>query len=572
MTAPRAVDPLELQTFWSRLLSIVDQQAAALIRTSFTPAVSECGDLSACVFDARGYMLAQAVTGTPGHINSMARCVMKLLEAFPPGSLDPGDVIVTNDPWLTSGHHYDITVVTPAFRNGRLIAFFGSICHTADFGGRPYGPDGVDVYEEGLEIPFLKLFRRGKPNEELFQIIHANVRNPEHVIGDLYAQVSGNAVGADRLAEFLDRAGLDDIDALSDELIARSERGMRDAISIVPDGTYRYATDADGYDEPIHLAIEVQVDGDQMHVDYAGTSPQVPQAINVVMNYTEAYTTFGVKCALAPDIPNNEGSFRPISVVAEPGSILNCLRPAPVAARHLMGHFLPGMVLGALAPVLGERAMAEGSAALWSTNVHGTGLDGNRFSLLSFLTGGTGARAALDGLSATSFPSGVSGMPVEVFETRSPLVIRRRELRPDSGGAGQFRGGLGYRVVYSGTRLERPYRLSPFTDRIHDRAPGLFGGLAGAPGSFGYAQGTPLDGKRTIEAGPHEEISLETPGGGGFGNPRDRDPEAVLNDVRQGFVTRVEAARTYGVAITDQGEIDGGETRRLRAMTSSPDT
>jgi N-methylhydantoinase B len=571
MAASGTVDPLELQTFWSRLMSIVDQQAAALIRTSFTPAVSECGDLSACVFDARGYMLAQAVTGTPGHINSMARCVMHLLEAYPPDTLEPGDVIITNDPWLTSGHHYDVTVITPAFREGRLIAFFGSICHTADFGGRPYGPDGIDVYEEGLEIPFLKLFKRGEPNDELIRIIHANVRNPEHVIGDLYAQVSGNAVGADRLSEYMDRAGLNDIDALSDELITRSERGMREAIAAVPDGTYRYETDADGYDQPIHLAVHVSVDGDQMVVDYAGTSPQVKQAINVVMNYTEAYTTFGVKCALAPDIPNNEGSFRPITVLAESGSILNCLRPAPVAARHLMGHFLPGMVLGALAPVLGERAMAEGAASLWSTNVHGADLDGSRFSLLSFLTGGTGARAGLDGLSATSFPSGVSGMPVEVFETRSPLVIRSRELRPDSGGPGRYRGGLGYRIVYSGNRLNGSYRLSPFTDRIKGAAPGLFGGQAGASGRFGRADGTPLEGKRTIDVGPDEDIALETPGGGGLGNPRDRDPAAVLLDIRNGYVTREAAERSYGVVITDEGELDDSATERLRTPPADPD-
>ena len=565
MNHSSTVDPLQLQTFWSRLLSIVDQQAAALIRTSFTPAVSECGDLSACVFDARGYMLAQAITGTPGHINSMARCVSHLLEVFPPETLEPGDVLVTNDPWLTSGHHYDITVVTPMFRHGRLVAFFGSICHTADFGGRPYGPDGADVYEEGLEIPVLKLFKRGEPNEELVRVIHANVRSPDQVIGDLYAQVAGNAVGAERLGEFMDRAGLDDLIQLGDELIARSERGMREAISALPDGTFRYQTEADGFDEPIHLAITVRVEGDHLSVDYGGTSAQVAQAINVVMNYTEAYTTFGVKCALAPEVPNNEGSFRAVTVTAERGSILNCIRPAPVAARHLMGHFLPGMVLGALAPVLGDRAMAEGAAALWSTNVHGTSPGGQRFSLLSFLTGGTGARAGLDGLSSTSFPSGVAGMPVEVFESRSPLVMLQRELRADSGGPGRFRGGLGYRVVYSGLRLQTAYRLSPFTDRIRQTAPGLAGGLPGAPGYFGRADGTELDGKRTVEVGAHELIAVETPGGGGFGPPIERDPDAVRNDVRSGFVTIGEAAARYGVVIDGEHEVDWEETKRLRS-------
>jgi N-methylhydantoinase B len=564
MSSDTTVDPLLLQTFWSRLLSIVDQQAAALIRTSFTPAVSECGDLSACVFDARGYMLAQAVTGTPGHINSMARCVSHLLRVCPPDTLEPGDVLVTNDPWLTSGHHYDITIVTPMFRADRLVAFFGSICHTADFGGRPYGPDGADVYEEGLEVPVMKLFKRGVPNEELLRIVHANVRTPEQVVGDLYAQVAGNAVGADRLASFMDRMGLSDLTDLADELIGRSERGMRDAISALPDGTYRYETTADGYEEPIHLAIAVRVEGDHLAADYNGSSPQVAQAINVVMNYTEAYTTFGVKCALAPDIPNNEGSFRAVSVTAPEGSILNCLRPAPVAARHLMGHFLPGMVLGALAPVLDQRAMAEGAAALWSTNVHGRDQRGARFSLLSFLTGGTGARAGLDGLSSTAFPSGVAGMPVEVFESRSPLVMLERDLRRDSGGAGRFRGGLGYRVVYSGLRLREPYQLSPFTDRIREQASGLDGGLPGATGYFAFADGRPLDGKRTIVLGPEDVVALATPGGGGFGSPFERDPEAVLKDVCSRLVSVEQAAATYGVAIGSDGEVNWDETHRLR--------
>ena len=568
MSSDAKVDPLLLQTFWSRLLSIVDQQAAALIRTSFTPAVSECGDLSACVFDARGYMLAQAVTGTPGHINSMARCVSHLLRVFPADALEPGDVLVTNDPWLTSGHHYDITVVTPMFHGDRLVAFFGSICHTADFGGRPYGPDGADVYEEGLEVPVMKLFKRGVPNEELLRIVHANVRTPEQVVGDLYAQVAGNAVGADRLAAFMDRMGLSDLTELADELIGRSERGMRDAISALPDGTYRHETTADGYAEPIHLAITVRVDGDHLTADYDGSSPQVAQAINVVMNYTEAYTTFGVKCAIAPDIPNNEGSFRAVSVTAPEGSILNCRRPAPVAARHLMGHFLPGMVLGALAPVLDQRAMAEGAAALWSTNVHGKDERGARFSLLSFLTGGTGARAGFDGLSCTAFPSGVAGMPVEVFESRSPLLMLERELRPDSGGAGCFRGGLGYRVVYSGHRLRDSYQLSPFADRIREEAPGLAGGLPGATGYFAFADGRPLDGKRTIVLAPEDVVVLATPGGGGFGSPFERDPEGVLKDVRSRLVSVEQATTRYGVAIGSDGELNWHETHRLR---SSPD-
>jgi N-methylhydantoinase B len=558
-------DPLVLETFWSRLISTVDQQAAALIRTSFTPSVAECGDLSACVFDPRGFMLAQAVTGTPGHINSMARCIGHVLREYPADALEPGDVIITNDPWLTSGHHYDITIITPVFQGQKLVAFFGNICHTADIGGRPYGPDAIDSYEEGLDIPILKLFQAGKPNNDLFRIIRSNVRAPEEVIGDLYSQVAGDAVGAQRLLEFMDEYHLDSIVPLADELIARSERAMRDSIAALPDGVYRYQTLTDGFDAPILLALTITIAGDHITADYTGTSPEVKEAINVVMNYTEAYTTFGLKCALAPDVPNNEGSFRAVHVTAPEGSVLNCRHPAPTAARHLLGHFIPGMVLGALAPIVPDFAMAEGMAGLWSTNVHGYDAHGNRFSLLSFLSGGTGARRHLDGLNSTAFPSGVAGIPTEVFENRSPLVILERELRQDSGGPGRQRGGLGQRIVYSGMRLTEPYRLSPFTDRVHNPAPGLEGGQPGAPGQFELVDGTPLHPKRTVLLPPAAQLVLGLPGGGGFGPSSDRDPQLVAEDVLDGLVSPDGAADSYAVVLLGDGTVDALETESLRA-------
>jgi len=559
------MDPLLVQAFWARLTTIVEQQAAALIRTSFTPAVSECGDLSACVFDPRGRMIAQAVTGTPGHINSMAHCVRDMLALYPAETLRPGDVLITNDPWLTSGHHYDVTVVTPVFIGPKLVAMFGSICHTADFGGRPYGPDGVDVYEEGLEVPVLKLLDGGATNEQLLQIIRANVRSPEQVLGDIFSQVAGNAVGARQLLDFMEEAELVTIEPLADEIIARTEKAMRAAIEALPDGTYRYMTQADGFDEPVTLSMAIRVENDHLVVDYDGTSPQVKQAINVVMNYTEAYTTFGVKCALAPEVPNNEGSFRAVEVHAPRGSILNCDRPAPVAARHLMGHFLPGLVLAALAPVMPDRAMAEGAAALWSTNVHGRTTAGEPFSLLSFMTGGTGARAGLDGLSTTAFPSGVSGIPVEVFENRCPLVILERALSTDSGGPGQLRGGLGQRLRMAAPSLSEPYRLSLFADRIHHPAPGLAGGGAGRPGDARLADGRTLDPKRTVEIMPGDEVILVTPGGGGLGKAEERDPVAVAEDALDGVISPEAAERIYRVVLRANGTVDVDATTRLRS-------
>ncbi len=568
MASDAPFDPLMLETFWSRLISTVEQQAVALIRTSFTPAVAESGDLSACVFDPRGYMLAQAVTGTPGHINSMARCIRHVLDVYPAETLEPGDVIITNDPWLTSGHHYDVTIVTPIFRNDTLVAFFGNICHTADIGGRPYSADGLDTYEEGLHLPILKFMKAGKPNEDVHRIIMTNVRSPEEVMGDFYSQMAGDVVGGQRLLEFMDEYGLESIVPLADELIGRSERAMRDAIREIPDGVYRYETDTDGFDEPIHLALAIIVDGDHITADYAGTSPQVRQAINVVYNYTEAYTTFGLKCALAPDVPNNEGSFRAVTVKAPEGSVLNCLHPAPTAARHLLGHFLAGMILAALAPVLPERAMAEGMAGLWQTNVFGDGPDGNRFTLLSFLSGGTGARRGLDGLNSTAFPSGVSGIPTEVFENRCPLVILEREFRQDSGGPGTYRGGLGHRLIYSGVRLSSDYYVLPFTDRVRHPAPGVDGGQAGAPGIFELTDGTRPHPKRSLWLTPEQRLIIGLPGGGGIGSPRERDAEAVRQDVLDGFVSERAAREVYGVAITADGEVDAKETARLRQVSA----
>jgi N-methylhydantoinase B len=541
------IDPLTLEVFWSRLISVVNEQAAALVRTSFSPPVAEAGDLSACVFDARGYLLAQAVTGTPGHINSMANCMQHFLAAFPRESIRPGDVWVTNDPWKTSGHLLDLTVMTPVFHHDKLVAFFGNICHVADIGGHVFSADARELFEEGLFIPIARLFREGQPNEELFEIIQNNVRAPKEVTAELYSMSAANEVGAARLREFMDEQSLRTIEPLADEIIERSDRAMRDAIARLPDGTYQNHAMTDGYDEPIRLEVRVDVTGDAIHVDFAGTSPESRRGINVVLNYTHAYATFALKALLAPDVPNNEGSFRSLTVSAPEGSILNCRRPAPVAARHILGHFLPGLIFGALAEVVPDRIMAEGSANLWNTQFHGFNADGSRFNLLFFNAGGTGARSGLDGLSSTAFPSGISGTPVEIIENRSPLVVLEKSLRVNSGGAGEFRGGLGHRLVIAGLRTNRPYSFSPFFDRIQDPARGLRGGQAGAPGNYflRHADGTierPKP-KATIYPEPTTELWIELPGGGGLGDPATRKPELIEADTRAGFVSHANPDR-----------------------------
>jgi len=540
--------------FWSRLVSVVNEQATALIRTSFSPPVAEAGDLSACVFDARGNLLAQAVTGTPGHINSMANCIRHFLAAFPPETIRPGDVWITNDPWKTSGHLLDITIITPTFHRGSLVAFFGNICHVADIGGRVFSADARELFEEGLFIPITRLFVEGKPNEELLRIIQSNIRAPNEVTAELYSMAAANDVGAARLIEFMDEFGMTTIEPLADEIIDRSDRAMRRAIAQLPDGSYENSAMTDGYEGPIRIQVRVDVQGESVHVDFSGTSPESRYGINVVLNYTQAYATFALKALLAPDVPNNEGSFRSLTVTAPEGCILHCRPPAPVAARHILGHFLPALIFGALAEVVPDRTMAEGSANLWNTQFHGSNRDGSRFNLLFFNAGGTGARTGLDGLTSTAFPSGISGTPVEIIENRSPLVVLEKSLRVDSGGAGRFRGGLGHRLVIAGLRTDRPYSFSPFFDRIQFPARGLRGGLAGAAGNYflKHADGSieRPNPKATVYPEPTTELWIELPGGGGLGNARERPAKAVAADVQAGLVSPARALADYGTDVS----------------------
>lgn len=515
-------------------MAAADEQAAALRRTSFTPIVRDSGDLSAAVFDADGVMLAQAVTGTPGHINSLAASMRHLLAANP--EPEPGDVMITNDPWLSSGQLNDFTIVTAVHVAERLAGFVGSTCHAVDVGGRGLSADAAEVYEEGLRVPPTRLYAAGEHNRELARLIEANVRVPELVMGDLHAQVVGNDVGAARVRELIEGLELGDLAWLSAQVTGRSERRLRQAIAKLPDGVCRAEVNSDGIDEPITVRCAVEVRGEELVIDYEGSSPQSPRGINVVKNYTDAYTTYAVKLALAPDVPHNDGTFRPIEVRAPEGSILNARFPAAVAARHVVGQFLPFAVMEALAQVAPASAMAQGSGSIWLTTVRGVA-DGERFVAVSFASGGMGARPERDGLSTTSFPSGIATTPVEVLEASAPLVVEEKALRPDSGGPGRHRGGLGQRIRLS-VRAERESVVSCLGDRLRHPAPGMGGGGAGAPGGFQVA-GEPVDDpKFSHTVPPGAEIVLDLPGGGGFGPPGERAPELIEADVREGLVTR----------------------------------
>ena len=553
-----AFDPIILEVLWNRLLSVANEQQVALMRTAFSTIVRESQDLACGVFDTRGQMIAQSLTGTPGHINPMATGVRHLLKVYPPATLRPGDVVITNDPWLTAGQINDFTVLTPVFKNETIVGYFANCCHAADVGGHILSAEAHEVYEEGLRVPVTKLFDRGEPNHELLKIIRANVRTPDETVGDLYAQASCNAVGGRSLLQMMDEFGLASIDPLADEIIARSERAMRDAIRKLPKGRYENEVWSDGFEEPIRIRVAVTIADEDIYIDFAGSSPQSRRGINVVLNYTHGYASFAMKAAISPEVPHNEGAFRPVHVSAPRGSILNCVEPAAVASRHLVGHFLPGAIFGALAPALPGRLMAGSADPIWLSVWRGTWPDsgpnsGNPFMTTVFQVGGMGARASKDGLNTTGFPSGVAGVPAEVIETLAPLVQHQRQLRTDSGGAGQQRGGLG-QATEIGCRGQGPWSISAMIDRTLFAAQGLEGGQPGASSEFFMDADQPLKPKTVIWFDPATRVHLNPPGGGGYGDPRTRDPERVLDDVVNGYVSIEGAARDYGVVVRYQGE------------------
>ncbi len=550
------IDPIALEVLWSRLLSVTNEQQAALMRTAFSTVVRESQDLACGVFDTLGNMVAQSETGTPGHINAMATCMRHFMAAYPEDTLEQGDVLITNDPWMTAGQINDITLVTPIFRDGRVVAYFANTCHMVDIGGRILSAEAREVYEEGIYIPIMKLFQRGQRNEELFKILKANVRTPREVEGDLYAMASCNDVGGAQLLEFMQEFSLDSIDPLSEAIIDRSERATRAAIERLPDGVYENEMYSDGFPDPVLLKATVSIDGSNLTVDHAGSSPQSGFGINVVMNYTHAYTSFAVKCAISPEVPHNEGSFRPVHVAAPPGCILNALHPAPVAARHLIGHFLPGLIFGALARAMPDRLMADGAASIWITMFRGAKPPtADPYTFMLFQCGGTGARPTKDGLNNVGFPSGVAGVPAEVLESLTGLVMERREVRPDSGGPGQFRGGCGQFTSFV-DRSGQTWSMSGMYDRLKFPAQGLLGGGSGQPGTFSLSDGRTANPKELLFHPSTTRVDTALPGGGGYGDPFQRDPAAVLDDVLNGYVTIEAAARDYGVVVRSSKRSD----------------
>jgi N-methylhydantoinase B len=548
MSDANALGAIQLQIIWDRLLAIVEEQAQTLIRTAFSTTVREAGDLSAGVFDTRGRMLAQAITGTPGHVNAMAASVAFFLQKVPQSTLRPGDVLLTNDPWYGTGHLNDFTVVTPVFRNETLIALFASTSHIADVGGLGFGPDGRQVFEEGINIPISHLFHQGTVDETLLGILRANVRDPLAAEGDLYSLTACNRSGANSLLGLVEEFGEQPFQDVGKLIIENSRAAMLRDIRELPHGSWKNRMRVDGYDDPVDLVCSVTIGDDGIDVDFEGTSPVCPHGVNVPLTYTQAYASFGVRCVIGNDVPNNAGSLAAVRVSAPAGCILNAPRPAAVSARHAIGQMLPDVVLGCLHEPLGGEVPAEGASCLFGPVFLGgrgviPGSNTEPFVINAFYAGGTGGRPGKDGLSCTAFPSGVRSTPVEITENAAPLIIWRKEYRADSAGSGRYRGGLGQIIEFAHAGGEA-FAVSKMFDRVRHPPRGRDGGGAGAAARVYVSNGDALRGmgREVIPAG--QSMVLETAGGGGRGNPAERDRQASDRDRQNGLVSGDTADRS----------------------------
>ena len=565
---------IEMQVMWNRLLSVVDEQAQALMHTAFSPIVRECGDISAGVFDTNGRMLAQAVTGTPGHINTMAESVKFFLGAFPLETMRPGDTYLTNDPWIGSGHLNDFVLVQPTFLRGKPVGLVSCTSHLIDLGGLGMGPDGSDVFDEGLLIPPIRLIDAGNINETLMTMIKANSRAPFQNEGDVYALIACCDVASDRLGSMMDEFGIDSLDPMSSYIREVSLRATQEAIRDAPSGQYESRMMIDGYDFEIELVATMHIGDDHIRVDFDGSSGCSQFGINVPLNYATAYSVFGMRCIFAPEVPNNAGSLAPFQISAPEGCILNAPRPAPVAQRHIIGQLTPDLVLGCLRQALPGKIPSEGSSCMYDLPLR-SAFDTDRrrnstpFAVELTHNGGTGARPSKDGLSATAFPSGVFGSQVEISESIAPLLIRRRELRPDSGGAGKYRGGLG-QIIEVESREGAPFNLFASVDRVKYPARGSKQGLDGACGHIALESGQVFNGKGKQLIPPGEVLIFQTPGGGGYGAPSTRSIKNVMADLSTGLVSPESAERDYGVVLDREGNVDRVSTRNKRKqMTRS---
>jgi N-methylhydantoinase B len=537
-------DPITLGILWDRLISITDQVVATLVKTSFSTIVRESYDLSCVLFDANGQSLAQGSYSAPSFTSTAPQTVRHMLDKYPPEALQPGDVVITNDPWMGTGHLFDVNVLRPVFRGTKLVGYTFSITHLPDIGGLGWSIISTEVYEEGLRLPICKLVKAGQLNEELIDLIRINVRTPDMTIGALMANVSCTEVGGRLLLEFMDEYGIDDLAPLSDAIISQSENAMREKIREMPDGQYSYELKVDGVADDITIVCQVTVSGDSIHVDFDGTGPSIRLGVNTPFCYTHGMACYTIKCLTTANIPNNEGSFRPITVSAPEGCILNTMSPSPTAGRHIHGHFVTPAIFGALSQM--KNVPAE-PGMIMSMPGFGTRRDGRRFSSIYFGAGGLGALDNQDGTATTPAPTNMKKVPHEVWEDFTDISVISESFLCDSGGAGKFRGGVGVEIVMrndSGHLMTFDF----FACRTRIPARGINGGKSGALRQL-FINGEETQMGLRIGINPGDEIMVREAGGGGYGNPRERPVEKVLDDFKHGFVSIDGALQEYGVRI-----------------------
>ncbi|MBT5944537.1 MAG: hydantoinase B/oxoprolinase family protein [Rhodospirillaceae bacterium] len=574
------LDPVTIQILWNRLITIVDEAATGLMRTAYTPSVKEYHDFCCALFDANAQMLSHSTVTTAGFLGIVPEVMRNFLKKHPPETLKPGDAIITNDPWIASGHLIDISIASPIFHNDRIVGYTLCIVHHLDMGGRMSTLESKDMYEEGLKIPILKLFDAGQRNETVFEFIRANIRVPDKVLGDLRAQLVANNVCARGLNAMLDEYSLDGLEELGAEVIERTESSLRRKIAALPDGAYRndvVLPKIPGCDDEIEIKTLVTVAGDEVTIDYSGSSGEVGAAINCSYNMTRSYTSYPIKLALDPYVPNNDGGLRPIKVIAPEGTIVNSRPPAATWGRTMISHLFPEIVFAAMENIMPETILASnGGSPANEVYLHGRHADERSFMAIAQHSGGFGASARFDGYSCLCFPNNTRNIPVEVTENEARMYYVRKELRADSGGPGHNRGGLGQEIEFSildgGTELARDVESSVrLSGRTEDGPFPVFGRRGGknGRGSGMWANDEPVDHGIYRRLAPGDRVRFILSGGGGYGDPLERNPDRVLADVEQGYVSIEQAGTEYGVVI-DPSEmtVDVEATASLRARMS----
>jgi N-methylhydantoinase B len=548
VTSGSEFSALQVGVAWHRFNGLMDETAHTFVRTSFSSVVRDNWDLAVSLLDVHGRQFAQSSRSVPSFIGTMPKTLQVMLQRYPAQSLEAGDVLVSNDGYHGTGHLNDITMIRPIFRGDELIAFVGSVFHSVDIGGAP-SVSARDSFEEGLTIPVSKILRRGVENEDVIAFLTENLRAPEETLGDIRAQFAAYDMGIARLLKILEDEGIQDLTALVEEILDRSEVAMRRAIEAVPDGSYGDEILIDGFEEPLTICCEVTISGSNLSVDFAGTSPQINRPINSVLNYTLAYSAYAVKCAFDPVTPNNDGSFRPIKITAPEGCLLNPHRPAPIWARHLSGHYLPPVIFSALAKLMPDRVIADCGSPVWNVYFAGKQSSGQRFVKMFFMNGGHGAKPHQDGPPCLSFPSNIATVPIEQFENSVPILITEKELIADSGGAGRYRGGCAQRISFR-SMSDQPITMTIRHERVKFPPRGLLGGLPGSAGRD-YVNGKRISPKVRMDLQPQDVVTFETAGGGGMGPPSERDPANLLADLQSGLVTPEAAESEYGLTTSE---------------------